>query len=98
MATVPDMKDQLAAAGDDVVATAKESVASGKSEMHKLRSKLRANGADLEENLRDAGERFAQGAKTLGAAAAEQVREHPLAAAGIAFAAGVVVSRWLRSR
>lgn len=71
---------------------------STRSEMHKLRNKLRANGAELEEQLRDASERFAHGAKTFGAAAAEQMRAHPLATFGIAFAAGVVVSRWLRDR
>ena len=38
------------------------------------------------------------GAKQFGDAAAEQIREHPLAAFGIAFAAGVLLSRLLRSR
>ena len=98
MATIREMQDQLADAGDDIGAAASRGANSAEGELHKLGSKLRANGSELEDNLRDAGERFAQGAKTLGSAAGEQVREHPLAAAGIAFAAGVLVSRWLRSR
>lgn len=97
MATVREVKDapdQTDAGG----AAANAAEESRRSEMHKLRSKLRANGAELEEQLRDASERFTQGAKTFGAAAAEQMRAHPVAAFGIAFAAGVVVSRWLRGR
>lgn len=98
MANVREIKDQLADVGNDVADAAHATAAAGKSEMHKLGAKLRSNGAELEDNLRDAGDRFAQAARTLGTAAKEQVREHPLAAAGIAFAAGVVLSRWLRAR
>lgn len=67
-------------------------------EFRRFTSKLRANGAQLEDELRDAGERFSEGAKKFSEAATEQIREHPLAAFGIAFAAGVVLSRLLRSR
>lgn len=98
MASVHEAKEQLGKAGDDVATAANESVASMKDEIHKLRAKLRANGANLEDNLRDAGERFAEGAKTFSAAATEQIREHPVAAFGVAFAVGIVVSRWLRRR
>ncbi|MEO5623110.1 MAG: hypothetical protein ABIQ78_06815 [Dokdonella sp.] len=98
MATVREMKQQLDDAGEDVADAARESVDATTGEMHRLREKLRSNGAHLEDELRDAGERFAQGARKFSEAATEQVREHPLAAFGIAFAAGVVVSRWLRSR
>jgi ElaB/YqjD/DUF883 family membrane-anchored ribosome-binding protein len=98
MASVREMKQQLDEAGADVADAAKESVEATKGEFHRLRAKLRSNGAQLEDELRDAGERFTEGAKKFGEAAAEQVRAHPMAAFGIAFAAGVVVSRWLRSR
>ena len=98
MASVREAKEQLGNAGDDVATAANESVASMKDEIHKLRAKLRANGEDLEDNLRDAGERFAEGARTFSTAAVEQIREHPLAAFGVAFSVGVVVSRWLRKR
>lgn len=98
MATVREMKQQLDDAGEDIADAARDSVDATTGEMHRLRSKLRSNGAHLEDELRDAGERFAQGAKKFSEAATDQVREHPLAAFGIAFAAGVVVSRWLRSR
>lgn len=96
MATVREAKDAPDLAGAGAATNAGEE--SSRSEMHKLGAKLRANGAELEDQLREAGERFAQGAKTFSAAAAEQVRAHPLAAFGIAFAAGIVVSRWLRDR
>lgn len=98
MASVRDVKQSLDDAGADVADAAKESVEGAQGELHRLRAKLRANGAQLESDLRDAGERLADGAKKFSEAAVEQVREHPLAAFGIAFAAGVVVSRWLRSR
>ena len=58
--------------------------------------RLRANGAVLQEELGDAGERLAEGAKRIGDIAAEQIRAHPLAAFGIAFAVGVVATRLLR--
>ncbi|HEY0231386.1 MAG TPA: hypothetical protein VGC55_09045 [Dokdonella sp.] len=98
MASVRDVKQPLNEAGEELAGAATESIESMKSELHRLRSKLRANGAQLEDDLRDAGARFADGAKKFSDAAIEQVNEHPLAAFGIAFAAGVVVSRWLRSR
>jgi ElaB/YqjD/DUF883 family membrane-anchored ribosome-binding protein len=98
MANVREVKQQLDEAGAGVADAAKESVEATKGELHRLRAKLRSNGAQLEDDLRDAGNRFAEGAKKFSEAAAEQVREHPMAAFGIAFAAGVVVSRWLRSR
>ncbi|MBN8481265.1 MAG: hypothetical protein J0L88_06690 [Xanthomonadales bacterium] len=58
--------------------------------------RLRANGAVLQEELGDAGERLAEGAKRIGDIAAEQIRAHPLAAFGIAFAVGVLTTRMLR--
>lgn len=78
--------------------TARETADEARAELHALRAKLKANGAKLESELHDAGERFSEGARKLGDAAAEQVRAHPLAAFGVAFAAGLVVSRLLRSR
>ena len=58
--------------------------------------KLRDNGAALQEELSAAGERFGDGAKRLSAVTSEQIRAHPLAAIGIAVAAGYVVARLLR--
>lgn len=98
MANVREIKDQLAEAGEDVADAANAGAAEVEGEMHRLGAKLRSNGAELEDNLREAGDRFAEAARNLGAAASEQVREHPLAAAGVAFAAGMIVSRWLRAR
>lgn len=68
------------------------------SEVHRLRTRLHDNGERLERDLLDAGRRFNEGAKKVGAAASAQIREHPLAAFGIAFAAGVVLSRLMRRR
>jgi ElaB/YqjD/DUF883 family membrane-anchored ribosome-binding protein len=98
MASVREIKQQLDDAGDAVADAAGESAEATRSELRRLRAKLRANGAHLEEELREAGERFAEGAKTFGAAATEQVRAHPMAAFGIAFTAGFILSRALRRR
>lgn len=98
MATVREMKQQLGEAGNDVADAAHQSADAASGELHRLGAKLRSNGAQLEEDLHDAGARFAEGARTFSDAAIEQVREHPLAAFGIAFAAGVVISRLMRRR
>ena len=98
MASVREVKQQLDDAGEAVADAASESVDATRGELRRLREKLRENGAHLEEELREAGERFAEGAKTFGAAATEQVRAHPMAAFGVAFAAGFILSRALRRR
>ncbi len=98
MASVREVKQKLDEAGTETAEAAKESMESLRGELHRLKEKLRANGAQLEDDLQDAGERFVDGAKKFGSAAAEQIREHPLAAFGVAFAAGVVLSRLFRSR
>jgi ElaB/YqjD/DUF883 family membrane-anchored ribosome-binding protein len=98
MASVREVKRQLDEAAGDVADAAQEGLGTAGDELHELRAKLRANGAQLEDELRDAGERFIEGARTLRAAATEQVREHPLAAFGVAFAAGVLISRLMRRR
>lgn len=98
MASVREVKQKLDEAGAETVDATKEDVEHLRGELHRLREKLRANGARLEDELRDAGDRLAGGAKKFSAAATEQIREHPLAAFGIAFAAGIVISRLLRSR
>ncbi|NCT68215.1 MAG: hypothetical protein GXC76_11340 [Rhodanobacteraceae bacterium] len=96
MANAREVNEQPASGG--VADAARESIEDLKDELERLRAKLRENEAQLEAELRSAGERFSEGARTFGAAAAEQIRQHPLAAFGIAFAAGVLVSRLLRSR
>jgi ElaB/YqjD/DUF883 family membrane-anchored ribosome-binding protein len=98
MASVREVKQPLDETSEQRTGSTEESSEAADGELHNLRAKLRANGARLEDDLRDAGARFADGAKKFSEAAAEQVRENPLAAFGIAFAAGIVVSRWLRRR
>jgi len=96
--TMATVRDTLEDTGESIADAAKSGVKAAKSEFGKLGAKLRANGARLEDELQDARERIGEGARKFGDAAAEQIREHPLAAFGIAFAAGVVLSRILRSR
>lgn len=98
MASVREMKQKLDEAGAEAVEATREQVEQLQGELHRLREKLRANGAQLEDDLRAAGDRFSEGAKKFSSAAAEQIREHPLAAFGVAFAAGVVLTRLLRGR
>lgn len=98
MASMHESKDHLAAAGEEAARRAEASVEAASGEIRRLKAKLRANGEELQDSLREAGDRFAEGAATFGSSAREQIREHPLAAAGIAFAAGVVLARLLRSR
>jgi len=52
--------------------------------------------ADIEAQLRDAGDRLLESARVLSAETSKHTRQHPLAAIGIAFAAGIVVSKLLR--
>lgn len=98
MASIREARQHLDEAGEEVAEAVDESIEAGKGELHRLRARLRDNGAHLEEELRDAGARLGEGARTLGSAIGQQVREHPLAAFGIAFAAGVLVSRAMRRR
>jgi ElaB/YqjD/DUF883 family membrane-anchored ribosome-binding protein len=92
------VRDTIEEAGESIADVAKTSAKTAKNEFGKLGAKLRANGARLEDELSDARDRIGEVARKFGDAAAEQIREHPLAAFGIAFAAGVVLSRILRSR
>lgn len=57
-----------------------------------LRNATRAASEDLSE----AGAAAARGAQDLWAQTGEAIRKNPMAAAGIAFAAGVVLARLLR--
>ncbi len=98
MSDIKESREHLKAAGEQISAGVEAGADAARGEIRKLKAKLRANTDELNENLREAGGRFAEGAQTFGTAAREQIREHPLAAAGIAFAAGVVLSRLLRSR
>jgi ElaB/YqjD/DUF883 family membrane-anchored ribosome-binding protein len=57
-----------------------------------IRERLEA----LEQQLRIAGDRLLESAKTLSSAAGRQMQTHPMAAFGVAFLAGITVARLLR--
>jgi ElaB/YqjD/DUF883 family membrane-anchored ribosome-binding protein len=103
VSNVRDTKSAVEEAVDavnDAAHTASDKISNGIEEATRTASrfgqKLRENGADLQDELLDAGERFSDGAKRIGDVAAEQIRAHPLAAFGIAFAIGVVATRLMR--
>ena len=50
----------------------------------------------LEQQLRQAGDRLLESAKSLSGAASKQMQLHPMAAFGVAFVAGMTVARLLR--
>lgn len=57
---------------------------------------LRSAAETAGEELSEAGAAAARGTQDLLAQCSESIRQHPLAAFGIAFAAGVVITRLLR--
>ena len=96
MATLRDTKEAVQDVGEDLAEAARGSAQAARSEFSRLGEKLRANSEELGDELADARDRISEGAKKFGDAAADQIREHPLAAFGIAFAAGVLISRMMR--
>ena len=98
MANVREAKQHLDDGDERIVESVSDADDAASDELDRLRAKLHANGAKLEDDLRDAGARFADGAKKFSEAATEQIRDNPLAAFGVAFAAGIVISRLLRRR
>lgn len=95
---IEETVDEAAAAAGKVGSTLRNGIDGAAGEFDRLRDRLSANGANLEEELRDAGARFVDGMGKITSATSEQIRANPLAAAGIAFAAGFVLSRLFRSR
>jgi len=64
--------------------------------IHDASSALGTNIEELEERLREVSDRLADAAKTMRSIASQQVHEHPVAAFGIAFLAGVAVAKLLQ--
>ncbi|HET9034437.1 MAG TPA: hypothetical protein VFN25_16220 [Dokdonella sp.] len=90
-----DGNDQVTSKIADQISDGIDQVASSAS---RFSERLRNNGSALHDELNAAGERFGDGAKRLGTVASEQIRAHPLAAVGIAVAAGVLLTRMMRRR
>ena len=57
---------------------------------------LGANIEELEARLHEVSDRLADAAKTMRSIASQQVHEHPVAAFGVAFLAGVAVAKLLQ--
>ena len=55
-----------------------------------------AKGADMQDKLREIGQRLMESTKALTDEAARQARLRPLAVFGVAFVAGIVIARVLR--
>lgn len=58
--------------------------------------KLRSEATNKEEALRDAAGKASDKATELKAKTSNYINENPMAAAGIAFAAGILFSAWMR--
>jgi ElaB/YqjD/DUF883 family membrane-anchored ribosome-binding protein len=102
MSTAGRANDMSADESGKSASTVSDKISDGIDEVARSASRfsdrLRSNAGALHEDLSAAGERFGDGAKRLGTVASEQIRAHPLAAVGIAVAAGFVVSRLMRRR
>ena len=91
------MKDQATKSTvEDIAARARHRVDATADKVEENIDEVADRFAEIEEQLRLAGDRLIENAKVLSAEASKQTRLHPLAAIGIAFAAGVVVSKLLR--
>jgi ElaB/YqjD/DUF883 family membrane-anchored ribosome-binding protein len=96
MATTRGAKQQADDIREDIADAVSGSAEDAREELRSLGARRRQTGAPVVDDLRDARDRFTEGARTFRGAAEEQVREHPLASFGVAFLAGVVASRLLR--
>jgi ElaB/YqjD/DUF883 family membrane-anchored ribosome-binding protein len=91
------MKDQATKSTvEDIAAHARHRVDAAADKVDENIDDVADRFADIEEQLRQAGDRLIENARVLSAEASRQTRSHPLAAIGIAFAAGLVVSKLLR--
>lgn len=93
--SIDEAADAAGNAAHTVAGKISEGIDEAARSAHRFSQRLRNNGANLQEDLLEAGERFGDGAKRIGDVAAEQIRAHPLAAFGIAIAIGVVATRLL---
>lgn len=57
---------------------------------------LREQATDKEESIRDAADQASRKASELKQRTSRYINENPMAAAGIAFAAGILFSAWMR--
>jgi ElaB/YqjD/DUF883 family membrane-anchored ribosome-binding protein len=89
-------KDEFKQDVEDAAETVQDGIDVAAAKLASSAEALRAQANDLEDQLRDAGRRLLEGAKELGNTASTQTKLHPLAAVGIAFAAGVILARALR--
>ncbi len=102
MSSVTKSSEKLIDSGASAAGNVADQISEGIDQVARSASRfserLRSNGSALQEELSAAGERFGDGAKRFGSIASEQIRAHPIAAVGIAVAAGVLLSRLTRRR
>ncbi len=91
------MKDQATKSTvEDIAARARHRVDAAADTVDENIDEVADRFAEIEAQLRLAGDRLIENARVLSAEASKHTRLHPLTAIGIAFAAGVVVSKLLR--
>ncbi|MEO7934818.1 MAG: hypothetical protein ABIR27_01020 [Dokdonella sp.] len=102
MSSAAKTSEKLIDSGASVASNVADQISDGIDQVARTASRfserLRHNGSALQDELSAAGERFGDGAKRFGSVATDQIRAHPIAAIGIAVAAGVLLSRLTRRR
>lgn len=102
MSSVAKTSEKLIDSGASAASNVADQISDGIDQVARTASRfserLRNSGSALQDDLSAAGERFGDGAKRISSVASEQIRAHPIAAIGIAVAAGVLLSRLTRRR
>jgi ElaB/YqjD/DUF883 family membrane-anchored ribosome-binding protein len=88
--------DQADDAMDEVAQRIHNGVDAANEKIKEAAAEIEDHASDLESQLRDSGERLLESARKIGDVISRQTKEHPLAACGIAFVAGIAVARMLR--
>lgn len=84
------------AAAEDAAEDLRDAASSATAGLRQAAASLRDAGAEATAHLSEAGTAAARGARDLWDQAGDAIRQNPMAAFGIALAAGAVLSRLLR--
>ncbi len=96
MNTTQNARDTARAAADNAVDDLKDAAASATAGLRQAAASLREATSEATAHLSEAGSAAARGAHDLWDQAGDAIRRNPMAAFGIALAAGAVLSRLLR--